>query len=145
METNGTGKFCVAVFHQLHCVVSFLLVPLQSPLNPNHLPSRLTQNVLRHAYYHALDGKKGLDGHVTHCLAYLRQSLKCAADVSLEPYRALNNGVDGFFSSRQCRNYEAVYHWAERFRYTEEKSIDNHQTHDGSVAADDHEHEHHHH
>ena len=81
-----------------------------------------------------MEGNEDLENHVTHCISYLRQSLKCAADISLEPYKVELNGVDGLFSNRQCRNYDAVYHWAERFRYSERKSIDNHQAHDGSTV-----------
>ena len=62
-----------------------------------------------------------------HCFDYLRQSLTCNADTTLEYLReggAGNNpGVDGWGSVHQCRDYDAVIAWAESHRVTGEGGI----------------------
>jgi hypothetical protein len=59
--------------------------------------------------------------HLGHCFDYLRQAVMCAADTTLEPTEDLKSlgvkVVDGWNVTHQCRNYEAVYEFAERHRY----------------------------
>lgn len=61
-----------------------------------------------------------------HCFDYLRQSIMCAADSNLEPFRSRfdgmrpGDGVDGIGSIHQCRKYEDVFAWADRFRYNDD-------------------------
>lgn len=54
--------------------------------------------------------------HVRHCFDYLRQSLMCAADGTLEPVDFSLGGVTGWGVKRQCRDYEALKLWAEERR-----------------------------
>ena len=79
--------------------------------------------MLRYGYYQALEGHTEASRHTMHCFAYLRQSIMCAADTALEPYKAEHNGVDGYGSPHQCRDYNAVYEWAEHFRYNDRDGI----------------------
>ena len=47
---------------------------------------------------------------------YLRQSLACAADSTLEPVISELGGVTGWGFSRGCRNYGELKRWAEKRR-----------------------------
>jgi hypothetical protein len=64
--------------------------------------------------------------HTLHCFDYLRESLICAADSALEPFRSPfdggtgGDGIDGFGSVHQCRNFKQLFEWSERFRYTDD-------------------------
>jgi len=68
--------------------------------------------------------------HTTHCFDYLRVSIMCAADTTLEPFRSQFDGmtpgksVDGFGSNHQCRNFDEVFAWAEKFRYNDDKDAE---------------------
>ncbi|MCJ1315341.1 hypothetical protein MMC15_000658 [Xylographa vitiligo] len=105
--SDGSGHFCVALFHQLHCLY-----------------------LIRNGFYEALDGTTtDRMGHALHCFEYLRQSILCAADTTLEPFRSRfedseGNGVDGMASLHQCRNFDQVYDWAERFRYNDDHGFE---------------------
>ncbi|KAF3767315.1 hypothetical protein M406DRAFT_355532 [Cryphonectria parasitica EP155] len=87
----------LSVVHQLHCLWA-----------------------LHHSYYTALHrGNGGEDtalGHVRHCFDYLRQSLTCAADMTLEPIDHTLGGVTGWGNPRLCRDYSAVAAWAREHR-----------------------------
>ncbi|KAI0893768.1 hypothetical protein F4806DRAFT_134966 [Annulohypoxylon nitens] len=108
MSTDGSGRFCVAAFHQLHCL--FLI----------YSDFRRALNGELKADAHSLHGS-----HSLHCYDYLRESIICAADSALEPFRSpfdggtQGNGVDGFGSVHQCRNFGELYEWSEKFRYTD--------------------------
>ncbi|KAH7123581.1 hypothetical protein B0J11DRAFT_529353 [Dendryphion nanum] len=54
--------------------------------------------------------------HIGHCLDYLRQSLMCAADTTLEPVDPVRGGVTGWGVSHTCRSYEDLKTWAESRR-----------------------------
>lgn len=58
--------------------------------------------------------------HVRHCLDYLRQSLMCAADSTLEPVEPDLNGVTGWTVERTCRSYTDVKLWSENHRASNE-------------------------
>lgn len=81
------------------------------------------QYLVRRAYYAAnrteeKDFDLGIERgpHVGHCFDYLRQSLMCSVDPSLEPatQRVFEDPNWGF--ERQCRDYEEIKAWAERWR-----------------------------
>lgn len=59
--------------------------------------------------------------HWPHCLYYLRQSILCAADNTLElpgPYEGAARGsIDGAFDVRICRNAQPLFDWHERDGY----------------------------
>ncbi|KAF5866548.1 hypothetical protein ETB97_011433 [Aspergillus alliaceus] len=104
VNSDGSGRFCVAAFHQLHCLY-----------------------LIFEEFSQALHGQiKHPSGHTIHCYDYLRQSIMCAADSNLEPFRSRfegmkpGDGVDGIGSIHQCRNFEELYAWADRFRYKDD-------------------------
>ena len=63
--------------------------------------------------------RTGFTHHVEHCVRYLRQTVLCAADVTLEPaYRAEKEGAwmwaaDGIGSVHRCRDWTAVRRYLE--------------------------------
>lgn len=54
--------------------------------------------------------------HIRHCIDYLRQTLICAADATLEPVDASLKGVTGWGVKRRCRSYADLGAWAEQRR-----------------------------
>ncbi|KAI0882873.1 uncharacterized protein GGS22DRAFT_195606 [Annulohypoxylon maeteangense] len=108
MSTDGSGRFCVAAFHQLHCL--FLI----------YSDFRRALSGELAADSHSLHGS-----HSLHCFDYLRESIICSADSALEPFRSpfdggtQGNGVDGFGSVHQCRDFKQLFDWSEKFRYTD--------------------------
>lgn len=87
------------------------------------IPS-LLQYLIRRAYYTSNSDAQGEDfdtgierhPHVGHCFDYLRQSLLCSADSSLEPTNERVNGNPKWGFDKQCRDYEDVRRWAEKWR-----------------------------
>ncbi|PQE28138.1 Tat pathway signal sequence protein [Rutstroemia sp. NJR-2017a BBW] len=51
-----------------------------------------------------------------HCFDYLRQSLICAADTTMEPVITELGGVTGWNALRTCRSYDQLKSWAEKWR-----------------------------
>jgi hypothetical protein len=107
--TDGLGYFrdhnlapkisIPTVFHQLHCLY-----------------------VIRRAYYSHSAALQGFDFgknrtiHAAHCFDYLEQSITCAADSTVEPGENDPNGFLGSGFSRQCRDFEAVKAYVEKWR-----------------------------
>jgi len=64
--------------------------------------------------------------HIRHCFDYLRQSLMCASDTTLEPVDTNLGGVTGWDVSRSCRNYEQLKDWAKAHRASNERGFGDH-------------------
>lgn len=54
--------------------------------------------------------------HVSHCLEYLRQSIMCSADSTLEPAEDRVERFLGGGLQRECRDFGALKSWAEEWR-----------------------------
>lgn len=69
-----------------------------------------------------------LSKHWEHCFDYLRQTLMCAADVTLENLETkgerLLDRVDGWGTTHMCRDYQGVREWATIHRATDDGGID---------------------
>lgn len=50
--------------------------------------------------------------HVRHCIDLIRQSLMCQADTTLEVVDESINGVHGFRTLHQCRDWKQLQNWA---------------------------------
>jgi hypothetical protein len=82
------------------------------------------QHGIRQAYYASTghDDQKSSHqehsdpAHIRHCMDYLRQSLMCAADSTLEPVNFALGGVTGWGFKRQCRDYSALVEWSDKWR-----------------------------
>lgn len=121
MSTDGSGRFCVAGFHQLHCLVS----DIRFHIYPWFFDD--IQYLIYADFRRALSGDiQQSDMHTLHCFDYLRESIICAADSALEPFRSPfdggtgGDGIDGFGSLHQCRDFKQLFQWSERFRYNDE-------------------------
>ena len=78
--------------------------------------------MIRRAYYSNSTSQEDFDfglnrnGHSSHCFEYLRQSLLCNADATIEPAGERVRGFLGWGFWRQCRNFEELKAWAEDAR-----------------------------
>ena len=143
----------IAVFHQLHCLVSTRHPPLLSRsrfsrrvVNSWISGLELTsgrQHGIRVTYYTALHRLGHVDGtasaaddafleavgartdpeHMRHCFDYLRRALMCAADTNLEAVSRETRVTTGWGSRRVCRDYAAVKAWAEEWRNSSDTGI----------------------
>ena len=52
--------------------------------------------------------------HIQHCLDYLRQSLMCHGDTTLEPDDVGINGAHGFGIQHVCKSWTQVLHQTNR-------------------------------
>ncbi|KAI1770221.1 hypothetical protein F4818DRAFT_433839 [Hypoxylon cercidicola] len=95
---GSSGVYTLSVVHQLHCLWS-----------------------IHRSYFAMLDSDSEANDetampHMRHCFDYLRQSLTCASDATLEPVDPALGGVTGWGNPRLCRDYESVTAWAEQHR-----------------------------
>jgi len=69
------------------------------------------------------------DHHIYHCIDYIRQSIMCNGDTTLEKARTgddgkLVRGVDGWGVEHVCRNFDAMYTFAAEHRSRNITGID---------------------
>ncbi|KAF8888844.1 hypothetical protein BD779DRAFT_1672162 [Infundibulicybe gibba] len=103
--------FGIAMYHQLHCL-----------------------NSLRKAIIHGGEGhghgergageKREQVPHVHHCLNYLRQTILCNADLTLEPEIVLGSQDvgEGLGVTHVCKDWSALHHFIDR-NYEEWKNV----------------------
>ena len=100
-----------------------------------HSSDLLVQWGIHQNYYGALHGESAAHeekalAHMRHCFDYLRQSLACAADSTLEPVIPELGGVTGWGFPRVCRDYEELKQWAEKWRVNNLRGfLEPHQVH----------------
>ncbi|CAD6446913.1 3ae1a250-aadf-473e-9b7e-67ae259eaffa [Sclerotinia trifoliorum] len=108
-SVNGPDQYSVSVFHQLHCL-----------------------GMIRESYNSALpgvwphiQGDKNLSDksaqesnreYIGHCFDYIRQSLMCSADMTIEWAMEMPDGkppftIDGWGITHNCRNWDDVLKW----------------------------------
>ncbi|EAA30505.2 hypothetical protein GE21DRAFT_10632 [Neurospora crassa] len=102
-KSNKQQHAMISVFHQLHCLY-----------------------MTRAGYFAAKSGN--LDEvntpHLTHCWDYLRQGIMCNADTTLEWITYPDeSGSTGWGYQHTCKDFGAVFEWAERHRFREWKVI----------------------
>ncbi|KAG5926196.1 hypothetical protein E4U42_003536 [Claviceps africana] len=101
----------VSVYHQLHCLAAKLAFA-------NNLQYRT-----RTGYFAAVAGNishSDLD-HLSHCWDYLRQSVMCSADTTLEWMGSTpdQDGTTGWGYRHTCRDWSAIFSWAQENRRIE--------------------------
>lgn len=103
--------YMMSVFHQLHCLVGSALHIHCSPGSCIAEYSQLRQSYLVQTVQTA--ASEGLEQevahHSAHCFDYLRQSIMCNADTSLE---GKSDAGPGWGSIHDCKDYDAVLSWA---------------------------------
>ncbi|CRG86690.1 hypothetical protein PISL3812_03700 [Talaromyces islandicus] len=82
--------YMMSVFHQLHCLKSYLVQAYQAAFTGSPLTKELAH-------------------HSSHCFDYLRQSVLCAADTTLEGKTTTG---PGWGSVHECKDYDALLAWA---------------------------------
>lgn len=99
--------FTTSVTHQLHCLYNIFEV-YASQASGHDIP-------------------KQMQGHIPHCVEYLRQSIMCAGDTALEgQHTTFPDGVlgsDGWDAKHVCKDYDAVYAFLEQNRANDEEWI----------------------
>ncbi|PSR83166.1 hypothetical protein PHLCEN_2v4919 [Hermanssonia centrifuga] len=88
-EDSDPQPYTVTLFHQLECL-----------------------DVIRQGYSKV--PSEPAPGHVHHCMNYLRSTILCRPSLLLEPVVDIYSQVSGEGYDAVCRNWEAVYHEAER-------------------------------
>ncbi|KAF2769514.1 hypothetical protein EJ03DRAFT_327361 [Teratosphaeria nubilosa] len=102
-------SYGIAVFHQLRCL--WLIMDTIKQLGSG-------ENLDLHP-----DVKPGEElDHAFHCVDYLRKSVMCAGDTSLEGsdlYREEDPSTQESGTTHICKDYDAIFAWAEANRYME--------------------------
>ena len=117
----------MSVFHQLHCLVRYLIWH-----NPYPLRTKLTrlQNGILKAFLNDKDKLPWAiphpmahdDPHIFHCFDYLRQAIMCCGYTALEGADVyeqatgtdtFSQGTFGIGTTHVCKNYEEIYQYAE--------------------------------
>ncbi|KAH8112857.1 hypothetical protein DFH11DRAFT_1841941 [Phellopilus nigrolimitatus] len=99
--------FGLSVYHQMHCLDSLRY----AVLGRAHAARRSEGGA-------AGSGEKGKREvpHAQHCLNYLRQTVLCAADLTLEPevVRGSLDVGEGLFATHVCRDWSKVHAFVEQ-------------------------------
>ena len=99
----------IGAFHELHCLYTLrrifyaTLGEAQQGIKPGSTLAPFDNGVER-------------TEHAGHCFEYLRQALICNADASLEPFDGSEEGFPGMGFQRQCRDYDALKVYAEKYK-----------------------------
>ncbi|KAJ7618701.1 hypothetical protein FB45DRAFT_170638 [Roridomyces roridus] len=105
IQVNETGRlYGFSMFHGIHHLNSIRMA-LEAAFNVSSPFAR--------QFFDASDSF----GHLQHCTAYLRQSLLCAADSTLEPESEHTpGGVAGVGVAHMCRDPSVLYDATEKFK-----------------------------
>ncbi|MCJ1326667.1 hypothetical protein MMC10_003332 [Thelotrema lepadinum] len=101
-ETIAPTRSTFSVFHQLHCLDN-----IRRSYWVNHDAAVLGEQLKDEDVHVDIQ-----PSHVRHCIDLLRQSLMCTADTTLEVVDEKTNGVHGFRTEHQCRDWEQLIEWA---------------------------------
>ncbi len=140
MVGKGQEYYSIAVFHQLHCLVS-----LDPPtLGSNKVSSQeyQIQHSLMKSYNKLADdlilAKRGglhdgaeevhhpdLRRHTDHCFRYLRQTIVCCGDTALEGQnlKAKVADTDGTGATHLCKDFDMIKAWASERKMDDSHSI----------------------
>ncbi|CAK7237293.1 hypothetical protein SEUCBS140593_009910 [Sporothrix eucalyptigena] len=124
---DGKGEeYTVALFHQLHCLAA---IKAKMSRLQDWYEGGNDNEYLRFA----LGEDQVADVHIYHCFDYLRQTLLCHGDTTLEKARVVDDGlghtrtvrgVDGWGVTHTCRDYDSIYAFAEQHRSRNDTGID---------------------
>jgi Mycotoxin biosynthesis protein UstYa len=120
----GAESYCVSMFHQLHCIVSLVTTVNPRFLYNTNIITVSVQSALKIALAKAtghITGQRDLPSedeydHLLHCNNYLRQSIICAGDTTLEKAKVHSEkrlGVDGMGVSHRCRDWNTIFKFVE--------------------------------
>ncbi|CAG8961827.1 hypothetical protein HYFRA_00014003 [Hymenoscyphus fraxineus] len=106
MEAEIADMRVVTVYHQLHCLDGLRMASMGE----------------NHTEHNNLVGQTP-EEHLQHCFDYIRQSLLCNADTTLEPLTGFPPDVQGWGTSHQCRSHQEIFDWTYKHRATDEGGI----------------------
>lgn len=110
VKTDYDPIYSVAMFHQMHCL---------GQIRKIYWVFRDAISMEELGIAKKFTGRQG--HHVQHCLDYLRQSILCAGDMTLEwPMLegvAQGLAVDGWDIPHQCKSRTAIMDYMERMHY----------------------------
>ncbi|KAL7915467.1 hypothetical protein GGI35DRAFT_489104 [Trichoderma velutinum] len=104
-ENNDVHQYGISMFHQLHCL-AMIRTALQEALSLKDNMSKM-QSRHEHSAQQLTDGSP----HWLHCFDYLRQTILCEADSTIEPPMLNEKGqerVNGM-GERQCRDWTLLW------------------------------------
>ncbi len=81
----------------------------------------MMQVTFAHAIENSSQVSRAQQLHTYHCVEYLRQGIRCAADPALDatfPVGHGNHATMGLGSTHVCRDYGKLFQWAEEHRIT---------------------------
>ncbi|KAE8385346.1 hypothetical protein BDV23DRAFT_188304 [Aspergillus alliaceus] len=97
------NAYMISVYHQLHCLKALHMALLPVVTQQETLSSSTAGG---HGFEH---------NHIAHCLDYLRQSVMCSGDVTLEPPDEKpekgKSPLQGWGVKHVCRNWEEIEAW----------------------------------
>lgn len=92
--------FGISMYHQLHCLDS--------------LRSAIVYGPDWHGHHDRQLNKRAQVPHVHHCLNYLRQTILCSADLTLEPEISPQEVGEGLGMTHVCRDWSKVHNLAQK-------------------------------
>lgn len=97
--------FGLSVYHQMHCLDSLRFAILGREHPARRSWERVNSGVREREVPHA-----------QHCLNYLRQTILCAADLTLEPetFPGSQDVAEGLFATHVCRDWSKVHAFVEQ-------------------------------
>lgn len=107
-------RFCLTVFHQLHCLVS-VVSSTYSCLSRNDTNLSYKRGIQEAFYRFIKDPSTGPEfGHFNHCVDYLREGIMCYGDMALEGQSTYSSKerANGNGSNHVCKNFEKILDWA---------------------------------
>lgn len=119
-------EYTIALYHQLHC-----LAAIKSKMS--RLQDWYAGDSDNEYLKFALGEDQVADQHIYHCFDYLRQTLLCHGDMTLEGARQVRTetghettvrGVDGWGVVHACRDPASIYAFAEAHRSHNDTGIE---------------------
>ncbi|KAM0304943.1 hypothetical protein ACHAO8_011334 [Botrytis cinerea] len=103
--TIAPQRSTFSAFHQLHCLHA-IREAYYNAVNTSDL---------RHSHSsHSDIASHTSPAHIRHCIDLIRQSLMCNADTTIEVKDEEINGVRGFGTVHQCRDWSGLVKWTEQ-------------------------------
>ncbi|CAF9929509.1 MAG: hypothetical protein GOMPHAMPRED_005427 [Gomphillus americanus] len=102
-KVPGAGIYGISATHQFHCIVdAFTGLAIQDPKYVKEL--WVSPNFAQKPAFKPR--------HIFHCLDYLRQTVMCNADTTME-WRSADDPfhIDGYGPPHQCKNWDEVVQW----------------------------------
>ncbi|KAF2663830.1 hypothetical protein BT63DRAFT_460952 [Microthyrium microscopicum] len=115
-QPYGADHYGVSVFHQLHCLE--MIRNNYYNLLTGELQSTTRDQLLQLDYN---SSEAYLHKHIDHCFDYVRQSLMCAGDVTIEPaqdaFKGVHRAINGWnVEHRKCRDWSQILEWAKKHK-----------------------------